>query len=188
MKKAILETERLIIRKPKPVEEDINFYLELWNHPDVMRMVGFPQGLGITKEKVEKHLIRDGDKDFDRTLIVQRKKDGKKIGEAKLGLPDEQNIAHTDVKLLPRFWGMGYGKEIKQALVDHIFTSTDALAVEASPNKKNVASQRMQLSVGAVFVKEEVYHFPEKMKSFTEDVHCMIFRLYREEWEKRRQA
>jgi RimJ/RimL family protein N-acetyltransferase len=58
-------------------------------------------------------------------------------------LPDDDGIASTDIKLLPAYWGQRYGSEIKKGLVDYLFTNTDCLAVEASPNVNNIASIRL---------------------------------------------
>ena len=107
------------------------------------------------------------------------------IGECKLGLPNEEGVAHTDVKLLPAFWGKGFGVEIKQGLVDYLFTHTSCNSIEASPNRSNIASQKMQEKVGAKRIREGTYHFPEHMRSFTKPVELFIYRLDRSEWEKR---
>ncbi len=175
----IIETRRLITRKAENSERDIDLYFRLWNNPRVMKYVGFPGGLRIFKEKIDEKLSIQPHSEFDRLLLVEIKESGILIGEAKLGFPDEEGISKTDVKLLPEFWGNGYGKEIKRALVDYIFENTDAIAVEGSPNKKNIASIKMQEVVGAEKIKESIYHFPETMKHFTEDVHCVIYRVFR---------
>ena len=41
----LFETERLIIRRAEPEDRDIDFFLRLWNDPQVMKFVGFPFGL-----------------------------------------------------------------------------------------------------------------------------------------------
>ena len=178
--KKIIETKRLIIRKAENIEKDVEFYHRLWNHPKVMKFVGFPKGLRISKERISKQISEQSNSEFDRLLLVEIKENGTLIGETKLGFPDEEGISKTDIKLLPEFWGNGFGKEIKKALINYIFEHTDAKAVEGSPNKKNMASIKMQESVGAKKIKEGVYHFPESMKDFTEDVHCIIYRVFRE--------
>jgi len=76
--------------------------------------------------------------EFDRTLIVIDKESNTPIGECKLGLLGEEGVAHTDVKLLPALWGKGFGLEIKQGLVDYLFTHTSCKAIQASPNRSNI--------------------------------------------------
>ena len=108
------------------------------------------------------------------------------IGECKLGPPDDDGVAGTDVKLMPEFWGSRYGAEVKQGLVDYLFTHTDCKIIKATPNKKNIASQKMQEAVGGKRVSEELYRFPEKMRDYTCDIPLYIYHVFREDWEKRK--
>jgi RimJ/RimL family protein N-acetyltransferase len=177
----VLETERLVVRRA--TADDVELYCELWNEPRVMGNVGFPHGLRVTKAQVTDLIQEQDDSAFDCLLVVELKGQGQTIGECKLGTPDEQGIAETDVKLLPSFWGHKYGVEIKRGLVDYLFTHTGCAAVQATPNVGNIASIKMQEAVGGVRVGEDVFEFPESMRDFTAPVHCYIYRVYREAWE-----
>jgi len=181
----VFETTRLIIRIPTTKDEDIDFYFKLWNDPHVMENVGFPKGLMKRREDIIAQLARAKNSEFDHTLIVIEKESNTPIGECKLGYPDEEGVSTTDVKLLPSYWNKGFGTEIKTVLVDYIFTHTDCIAIQASPNRSNRASQKMQEKVGAKFVREETYHFPEHMRSYTKPVELYLYRLDRSDWEKR---
>lgn len=132
-----------------------------------MKNVGFPKGLNIDEKDVLSLLNKNSQRHdvFNQTLVVENIKDSVFIGEAKLGLPDENGIAETDIKLLPHFWGLGYGPEIKQALVDYIFEHTDADIVQATPNVENKASQKMQRLVGANPAGKGLFHFPDSEKN-----------------------
>jgi len=121
---------------------------------------------------------------FDRVLLIEDLQ-GNFIGNCKLGTPDNDQKAETDVKINPKFWGNKFGQEIKHGLVDYFFTKTVVQIVEASPNLKNNASILMQESVGAVKIKEFTYEFPEAMKSYTETVNGAIYHLYKDEWLKK---
>ena len=181
----IFTTKRLIVRRAQNRKKDVKLYYLLWNNPEVMKFVGFPNGLQMTKMEIQNKLSQQKKSEFDTNLIIELLKTGEFIGEAKLGKPDENKIASTDVKILPKFYGNSYGKEIKKGLVDYIFTHTDAVAIQTSPNVKNVASIRMQEYVGAKRVGEEVYHFPENMQKNTIDVHYYIYKVFRKDWEKK---
>jgi RimJ/RimL family protein N-acetyltransferase len=183
----IFDTERLIIRKANPTDEDVNLLYNLWTNPNVMRFVGFPYGLRITKEEIKNNarMADENDSEFDKYLIVELKETGALIGECKLGFPNDEGISQTDVKLDPKFWGNGYGTEVKRGLVDYLFTHTDCNIIQATPNKKNIASQRMQEDVGGIKVDEAIYRFPKEMRDYTEDVECFVYHVYRETWEKR---
>ena len=151
----------------------------------MMRNVGFPEGLPITEDEIEKKLLDQPDSDLDRLLVVILKTTGNTIGECKMYTPDEEGVSETDVKLLPEYWGNGYGREIKSGLLDQLFARTDCECVQATPNVKNTASIRMQEAVGGLRTGEDTCRFPEEMRSFTVPVRHYIYRVYREAWENR---
>ncbi|MEN8150847.1 MAG: GNAT family N-acetyltransferase [Planctomycetota bacterium] len=186
MTDTVFETERLTIRKAGP--DDAELLYTLWKDPRVMRNVGFPEGLPITREQVLERLRKEPETEYERNLVVVRKADGEVIGECYLHRPDEDGIASTDVKLLPDYWSHHYGVEVKQGLVDYHFTHSDCVAVQGTPNRRNIASIRMQEAVGGVKVSEEVYEFPADAPGVTEDVPALIYRVFRETWEKRRES
>ena len=180
----ILETERLVVRSA--TVEDMDLYYALWNDPRVMVHVGFPQGLRITRSKLEEILSEQEGSEFERLLVVELKATGQAIGECKLGCPDEEGIADLDCKLLPEFWGRKYGAEVWLALVAYEFAHTDCITVQATPNVDNIASIKMQEGAGAVRVGEGVYEFPESMRDYTTPVHHYFYRVDRADWERKR--
>lgn len=178
----IFTTKRLIIRKVE--EKDSLLFYRLWTDGKVMKFVGFPKGLNITEEEIKNGILKQSEDEYNKPLVIQLKETGETIGECKLGLPDKNGISETDVKLLPEFHGKGYGKEIKKNLVDYLFTNTDCSGIKATPNKLNIASQKMQEAVGASKVGEASYKFPDHMREYTEEVHFYIYVLYRKDWER----
>ena len=183
--KTVFETERLIIRLA--IEADADFYHTLWTHPQVMKNVGFPQGYPITREEIRERLERDDashDK-FNRLLVVEKRVTGESIGECMVARPDDEGVAEPDIKLLPEYWGQGYGREIWTALVTYQFEHTDCDAVQTTPNLHNPAAIRLYESVGARRIDKGVFRFPEKMQAYTTPVHHYRYRLFREDWEAR---
>lgn len=184
-KQSIFETERLLIRATGLADARILY--RLWTDPRVMTNVGYPRGLDITLLEIEANIRQHNpNTEFGQYLMAERKSDNQVIGECKMILPDDDGVSRTDVKLLPEFWGHKYGVEIKQALVDYLFTRTDCRAVEGTPNVNNIASIKMQEAVGASRVGEETHHFPELMAGFTTPVHYYIYRVPRIDWEEGR--
>ncbi|MBD3169530.1 MAG: GNAT family N-acetyltransferase [candidate division Zixibacteria bacterium] len=177
----VFETPRLIIRKS--TSADVDFFYALWTNPRVMVNVGFPQGLRVTREEVFNQLENQSSTEYDSRLVAEKKDTGEKIGECKLGTPDDEGFSETDVKLFPEFWARGYGTEIKRGLVNYLFRNTDCRGVVATPNKSNIASQKMQEAVGGVRVDEGVFEFPEKMREYTVDVAYLKYVVYREKWD-----
>jgi len=182
----VIETDRLIIRWAAPSPEDIAILLDLWTDPVVMSNVGFPTGLQTDADKIGHQLRGQKEGEFDRVLIVQLRDSGGTIGECKLGFPDVNGVAHTDIKLQKQYWGNRYGKEIKLALLGYMFERTTCNQVKATPNKGNTASIKLQQSVGGRLVGEGVYRFPDRMRAYTVDVPYYEYSDLREDWEKRR--
>jgi len=180
----IFTTARLAVRKA--TEADTDLFEALWRNPRVMRHVGFPYGLPITRAEIATQLARQAaqDGEFDCRLVALLRATGESVGECKLGAPDAQGIAHTDVKLLPQFWGQRYGVELKQGLVNYLFRHTGCTAVSATPNVNNVASIKMQAAVGGVPVSEGVFEFPAALRDTTTPVRHIVYHVSRAAWEK----
>jgi [ribosomal protein S5]-alanine N-acetyltransferase len=177
----IFGTERLRVRLA--TADDADLLHVLWTDPRVMTYVGFPQGLPISRAEIVAILQKETNLAVcDRYLIAERQDTGEAIGECKLGAPNDAGIAETDVKLLPRFWGQGYGVELKRGLVNYLFRHTDCKAVQATPNVMNQASIQMQEAVGGVRVGETLFSFPESMQHYTWPVHAFVYRVFRDDW------
>jgi RimJ/RimL family protein N-acetyltransferase len=181
--RVIFTTDRLTVRLA--TVNDADLYSQLWTDPRVMTNVGFPKGLPITRDKIHDRLAKSGASEFDRLLIVELNSNHRAIGECKMSSPNGEGIATTDVKLLPEFWGHGYGVEIKRGLLKHLFTNTDCTAVEATPNVNNTASITMQEAVGGIRVGENTHNFPKSMQDYTTPVHHYIYRVGRTDWQQR---
>jgi RimJ/RimL family protein N-acetyltransferase len=97
----VFETERLIVRRA--AVDDVDLFYSLWTNPEVMRYVGFPHGIPITRGELVERLSSQGPSEFDRLLVVELKATGQAIGECKLAARDEEDVAEPDVKLLPEF-------------------------------------------------------------------------------------
>ena len=194
MSQLIIETKRLLVRLAN--SDDVELVFKLWTHPDVMKFVGFPNGLRTSREEVLARIEACEQAPFECLLIVELKETavstpistGISIGQCLMHNPNDESVAITDVKLLPEFWGNKYGVEVKQGLVDYLFEHTDCVAVEGSPNVENSASIKMQEAVGGVRIRESVYEFPESMRDFTTTVHSLIYHVTREVWQKRKNA
>lgn len=182
----VFETGRLLVRPA--TTDDTDLFYDLWTDPRVMANVGFPRGLPITRDEIRARIAKQRGPESDRLLVVVLKADGRSVGECMMHRPDEKGVASTDVKLLPAFWGNGFGVEVKRGLLAHLFERTDCAAVEATPNVGNTASIRMQEAVGGVRVGEAVAEFPESMRGFTTPVRHYIYRVERCRWNRRSPA
>ncbi len=180
--RVVFETKRIAVRLA--TVEDVEIFFKIWTNPQIMANVGYPNGLPITREEIKCQISEGGTSEFQQLLIVTIKSTDQVIGECKLHWPDRDGIATTDVKLLPEFWGNKFGLEVKCGLLDYLFTHTECMAVDASPNVGNIASIKMQEAVGGVCIGEGIYEFPESKRKFTTPVHHFLYRVTRADWQK----
>ncbi len=180
----IFETERLTVKLARSSTETIDNYHRLWNSSEVMKFVGFPEGLGIAKSEIKKQLTEDAktksSSSYDRSLAVYEIESGNFVGECKLGSFNKELISETDVKFLPEYWGKGYGNEIKQALCHFLFSRTKCNIFSATPNKLNLASQKMQKYCGGEIISEGLYEAPKDGKIKRSDVEYYLYHITRE--------
>ncbi|MGE3063793.1 MAG: GNAT family N-acetyltransferase [bacterium] len=175
-----VKTKHLVLRKVKPKRCDAEFISELWKNKSVMKFVGFPKGIKETPEKIVQ-ITRERIKNRrEHHLIIE--KSGCSIGEALIRYDEKSEFAETDVKLMPKFQGNGYGGEVKMTLLEWIFKNTDAEGVKATPNVKNIASIKMQERVGGKRIKKIHYEFPKSMSSYTTPVDSYLYIVYRKDW------
>jgi RimJ/RimL family protein N-acetyltransferase len=99
MEKWSLNTSRLVIRPAKANREDTDFLYGLWTNSEVMRFVGFPDGLRTSHAEIEAQLKGRHNSIYDRVLLACRQMEGNPIGECKLGSVNDKKTAETDVKL-----------------------------------------------------------------------------------------
>lgn len=171
-------TERLYIRQA--IADDAPLFVEIWNSPEIMKNVGFPNGLGADLDSMRDMLNSQGDGLLDRMLVACIKGSDIPIGECYMHSPDEDKIATTDIKLLPRYQGCGYGVEIKTAILNYLFDNTDCEAVEATPNIGNNASIRMQEKVGGIRIDRRIHHFEADYTSPARTLEYFVYHVKRE--------
>lgn len=163
-------------------EYDLDFFDRLWHEPMVMKNVGFPQGLPISRDEISVLLKEQMKSDdvFDKRLMVFLKETQEKIGEAKLGWPDEDLISEPDVKLMPEFWGHGYGKEIMKGIIQYTFKNSEASIIQTTPRITNFGSHKMIEAFGGIRVNEGVFEVPEGKESYMQPVPFYCYHLTRE--------
>ena len=104
----VFETDRLSVRLA--TVDDADLFYALWTNGQVMRYVGFPNGLPIARQELVERLSKQGPSEFNTLLVVVLKATGESIGECKLSVPDEEGVAEPDCKLLPEFWAKYKGR------------------------------------------------------------------------------
>jgi RimJ/RimL family protein N-acetyltransferase len=182
----VFETKRLRVRTAGP--EDASVVLALWTDSRVTHFVGFPQGIPTSKSEIEAKIARDRDQPLKRLLIVERATDGVPIGQVKLGRPDEDGISEPDIKLSPCHWEQGYGRELWEAMIDHLFETSNCRIVQGTPNVANTASIRMMEGCGMVRVGEGVFEPGGPLKDSMTPVPHYVYQITQATWSARHPA
>jgi RimJ/RimL family protein N-acetyltransferase len=158
MSKAIMETDRLILRHVMPDDLDAFFrlfsnaeMLKYWNAPPITRR---DEALGM----VERMLGRIGGTEaFEMMLVL--KDSGQLIGTASLHNHHEASRrAEIGYCLDPALWGRGYITEALPPLVAYAFNEWGLNRLEADIDPANLASGRSLERLG--FTKEG--YMPER--------------------------
>ena len=135
----ILESERLILRPPRP--SDIQSMTVWLSDFDVARMtsrVPHPYGEGDAEAFVA---MAD-----EHRFVIQRKSDGLFLGMTGLHTEDGDEFGYW---LGKPFWGQGYATEAAHRLVRYAFEALDLQTVHAGWFYDNPASGRVLAKLGA---------------------------------------
>lgn len=144
----------------RPAERrNLPFLLSLWNDPRVMRYAGAKHGKGWNEQDIEnwyqRYLKRAKPGEPEEIQLIVELLDGTPIGESGCGKvrkgwsckgyapPAGKLVGMTDVKLLPNYWGKGYGTEAMREVVKYLFTRTLLDIILVPPHKENVAAIRV---------------------------------------------
>lgn len=124
----------------------------LWSDPRVMTSVGWPRGLGLSRQEVKdwiasRYPVTDPAEQNYR-LAVYSRHDHSFLGETALGFFGRPLPTEPDLKLLPQYWGQGFATEVVQLVTRFLFTMTPATVIQFTPNVNNAAAIRVYEKCG----------------------------------------
>jgi len=153
MTKNSLKGKRVVLRPTR--EEDLSFLQGLWNDGEVMRYVGFPQGLGIDERGMREWFDRiEHQRGVDREHWIVENEQEEPIGETYYKAESEccgyraEKMATPDIKLASRFWGRGYATDALQILIWHLLEDLGFETIVVAPNLANEAALKLYGRVG----------------------------------------
>lgn len=130
-------------------QDDLENILELWNNGDVMKFVGFPNGLGVTLKGLEEQWFPNINKTNKRKHYSIYHEDLGYCGESYYEV-FENNKAALDIKLFSKARGKGIAfKGLKHA-IDNAFNIGNADIVFVDPSKKNDKAISLYKKLGFV--------------------------------------
>jgi 2-hydroxy-3-keto-5-methylthiopentenyl-1-phosphate phosphatase len=122
----------------------------LWESGEVMRFVGYPNGLGLSQARYD--AIWPGlQNDKEAIRLALEDKTGRFLGEAMLIAPDKDGFCQPDLKLLPEFWGRGLGFEAWQTIIDRSRARWPDSDIMVTPNIENDRAIKLYLKLGFEF-------------------------------------
>jgi RimJ/RimL family protein N-acetyltransferase len=149
----IVETERLLLRKPRP--EDAPGLLEAFADPEAMRYIGdgSTTDLAGAEQAVERWLERWQNWGIGM-FVVERKEDGRVLG--RVGFlrwdPETWEIGGSETEigwgLAREHWGQGYAPEAARALRDWGFEERGLTRLISLIQHGNLASVRVAEKLG----------------------------------------
>ena len=147
--------------------------MELWNNGDVMLYVGFPDGIGVTLEDLEKWLIWAINKPGRCHYSIYVERIGY-CGEAFYDVDTEHETASLDIKLLPNARGKGIAEKAFRFVIDKAFTVGTAESVYVDPHPDNLKAWALYEKIG--FLSKPRPSYLEEGDTYME--------FTREEWRK----
>jgi len=189
----LIQGERLLLRPWR--QEDADGLVRLWTDGRVMRHVGFPNRLSVTRDDVLETIARarqarEIGRDSYRLAVTDRHT-GEFMGEAAVGQVEPDGTSRPDIKLLPHFWGRGYGAEVISLLVDFTFGFTAATRIVLEPNVENAGARKAYTRAGFRPVGEAKRVDSRETRPEARGTVLVVYNdfvLKREEWRERSAA
>lgn len=127
-------------------KEDLLNVQRLWASPEVMRFVGFPEGLRESLEHLEREWL-PWVQDFPRRQHYSVYDGDTYCGEAFYNV-DEQGYACMDIKLLPHARGKGIASFALTHALDQVFLIGGAKQAWVDPNPENAKALKLYERLG----------------------------------------
>ncbi|KUO49962.1 MAG: acetyltransferase [Sphingomonadales bacterium BRH_c3] len=177
----VIETKRLVLRKPD--ESDAALQYRLLNTPTVMEHLGGPKELHEIEAKHAKSMAWFAKLGFGFMMMVE-KSSGELVGHAGMKLVDNPlapNQGDYEIGWLVREdrWRMGYAYEAMRAVVDWAFSSIGAPHLVALTCERNAPSWRLMEKLG--MQRDLSLEFDDPAYA-PQDNPTIQYKLTREQW------
>ncbi|MCX6097313.1 MAG: GNAT family protein [Caldiserica bacterium] len=130
-------------------QSDLPNIMKLWNDGDVMFYVGFPKGLDVTLERLQKWLNWVNQDIFRRHYSIYAEDIGY-CGETFYEVDPEHDLAVLDIKLLPEAHGHGIAAYALSYSIDQVFRNHLTTKAYVDPHPDNKKAWKLYAKLGFV--------------------------------------
>ncbi|WMM24935.1 GNAT family N-acetyltransferase [Tissierella sp. MB52-C2] len=131
---------KIIIKETS--KDDLENVMKLWNNGDVMKFVGFPDGLGTTIENLEKWIIWAIQPPYRCHYSIYLE-DGTYCGETFYNTDVNTKTAELDIKVLSNAQGKGIASKALSYSINKAFKEGKAERVYVEPHPDNISAWRL---------------------------------------------
>ena len=124
--------------------EDLDNIMDLWGNGEVMKYVGFPDGIHHTKDKMVDWLKWAVNKPSRMQYSIFE--NGVYCGETFYNVVN--NYGSLDIKLLPKAMGRGIATKALSFAINKAFLEGNAKVVYVDPNPENLAAWALYRKLG----------------------------------------
>lgn len=183
MAEVVLETERLLLRKP--MESDAETEFRVLNSPTLMERLGGPRTLDQIHEKYARSIASFNSDGLGFLLMIERDS-GELVGNCGIGrITTAESLSRGELEIGWRVredrWRRGYASEAVEAVMDWAFRTHGAGRLIGQTSDSNEPSWRLMEKLGMDRRRELDYVDPAYPP---EDNPTIIYVLTREQWEK----
>jgi ribosomal-protein-alanine N-acetyltransferase len=157
-----LETERLLLRPFR--EADLDDLADLYADPEVTRYIGpgYPQDRDQVQRRLERMMRHWQEHGFGMWALIE-KAEGRFVGRCGVGYLHDRGDAELAYTLARRFWGRGLATEAVRRVLQHAFEVVQLPRVLGAALVGNVASHKVLLEAGLIFVERIHYDGKEAL-------------------------
>ncbi len=160
----------------KTTVDDLENVMKLWNDGDVMKYVGFPNGLNVTIEKLERWLVG---------INTNKNREHYSIFEETMGYcgetyyhVDEHGYAALDIKLLSHARARNIAYEALYFAIDAAFKQANAQFVYVDPHPNNSKAWSLYKKLGFIqSVKPSHLDVADTYQQISKKQWCESFEL-----------
>lgn len=131
-------------------QQDIPFLQSMWNEGSVMRYKGYPDGMHVTQDSMQRwwETIQQSDEknaspaSLSTSYCIIELHDHRPIGEISYAFDAHRRVS-LDIMLAPKYYGHGYATDAVSNQLRELFSSTDVSTVLVEPTAANTAAVKL---------------------------------------------